>query len=71
MSNNGWMPIESAPKDGRCLVAIETDDGYTFGVLGRDKSGNWIHEGEPTFCKSYYFNPTHWQPLPPPPGDAA
>ena len=71
MSNNGWMPISSAPKDGKCLVAIETDDGYTLGVLGRDKRGNWIHEGEPTFCKSYYFNPTHWQPLPPPPGDAA
>jgi len=62
-----WQPIETAPRDGSCLLAIATDDGYTFGVLERDKRGNWIHEGEPTFCKGYYFEPTHWRDLPEPP----
>lgn len=62
-----WQPIESAPEDGKCLVAVETDDGWWYGQLERDKRGNWIHEGEPTYCKSYYFNPHSWQPLPAPP----
>lgn len=66
-----WQPIETAPADGRCLLAIETDEGYEFGVLTRDSRGNWVHEGEPTFCHSYYFKPTHWQPLPPPPALAS
>lgn len=69
---DAWLPIETAPKDGNCLLAIETDDGYTFAVLERDKKGNWIHEGEPTYRHGYYFNPTHWRPLPAPPAiDAA
>jgi len=62
-----WQPIESAPEDGKCLVAVETDEGWWYGQLERDKRGNWIHEGEPTYCKSYYFNPHSWQPLPAPP----
>lgn len=67
---DGWQPIEAAPKDGNCLLAIETDDGYTFGVLERFEDGTWVHEGEPTFCKAYYFMPTHWMPLPAPPKEA-
>jgi hypothetical protein len=62
-----WQPIATAPADGRCLLAIETDHGYTFGVLDREKSGDWIHDGEPTYCHGYYFCPTHWMPLPEPP----
>ena len=62
-----WHPIETAPKDGKCLVAINTDDGYVIAQLDRNKRGDWIHEGEPTYCKSYYFEPTHWTQLPPPP----
>jgi hypothetical protein len=60
----GWRPIETAPEDGRCLLAINTDDGYEFGVLLRDAKGRWIHDGEPTFCHGYYYEPTHWMPLP-------
>jgi len=63
----GWQPIKTAPKDGNCLLAINTDNGYTFKVLDRDDRGEWIFEGEPTYCLSYYFEPTHWMPFPPPP----
>ncbi len=59
-----WQPIETAPKDGKCLVLVETDDGDWIGRLDRDKKGNWIHDGEPTFCHSYYFCPVKWMPLP-------
>lgn len=62
-----WQPIESAPKDGRCLLAVATDDGWDFAVLQRDARGNWIHEGEPTFCHGYYYRPKFWMPLPPEP----
>lgn len=71
MIESKWQPIESAPEDGKCLVAVETDDGWWYGQLERDKRGNWIHEGEPTYCKSYYFNPHSWQPLPAPPEESA
>lgn len=63
-SQGQWQPIETAPKDGRCLLAIKTDDGYEFGVLQRAANGAWVYEGEPTYCLSYYFEPTHWMPLP-------
>lgn len=62
-----WQPIETAPKDGKCLLYVETDNGGEFHVLPRDKRGDWIYEGEPTYCQCGYFNPTHWVPLPEPP----
>ena len=64
---SAWEPIDTAPADGNCLVAVETDDGWWVGQLERDSYGNWIHEGEPTYCHGYYFKPTHWMPLPAPP----
>ena len=62
-----WQPIESAPKDGNCLVAVNTDEGYTIAVLDRDEKGDWLNDGEPTFCHSYYFEPKYWHSLPSPP----
>jgi len=56
----GWYPIETAPVPGNCLVAIDTDDGWEYGFLYRDCEGNWIHEGEPTFCHGYYYHPMYW-----------
>lgn len=67
MVAGGWQPIATAPRDGNCLVACATDDGWMLAVLERDKKGNWIHEGEPTFCHSWYCEPKWWQPLPAPP----
>lgn len=62
-----WQPIETAPKDGECLLWVETDNGGEVMKLERDSEGRWIYEGEPTYCASFYLNPTHWMPLPKPP----
>lgn len=62
-----WRPIETIPATGDFLLAIATDDGWTYSVLPRDKKGNFIHEGEPTFCHGYYFEPRFWAECPPPP----
>jgi len=73
-----WFPISTAPADGKCLLAIATDEGFVHGVLerlpekpgrGRGKGGDWIYEGEPTYCLPYYFCPKFWQPLPDLPSD--
>lgn len=70
MTDTGWQPIETAPKDGTEVL--------TFGPL-KDGSGFYYE------CQAYYhkgawprwpvewmancLTPTHWQPLPSPPGD--
>jgi hypothetical protein len=54
----GWIPIESAPKDGRkvllCHLANEPFIGRWHNPLG------WVDQYS-------MRDPTHWQPLPPPP----
>lgn len=67
-----WLPIESAPKDGRemyvvrgfdikpnkkYLISRYTTDPY---CVWPDGKGNWARWPHP-------FPPTHWMPLPPPP----
>ena len=59
-----WKPIKTAPVDGKCLLAILSDDGWTYAELQRNSKGHWIHEGEPTFCHGYYFEPIYWTELP-------
>ena len=65
-----WQPIETAPANGQCLVWCDTDDGGEVMKLCRDKEGNWLYEGEPTYATSFYIEPTHWRELPPPPSSA-
>jgi len=69
MNLSKWQSIETAPQDGKCIVAVKTDNGTILAILDRDKKGNWIHEGEPTFCHSYYYEPVMWTPLPELPDD--
>lgn len=75
-----WMPIESAPRGtlvlvydsvrGRCIAF--NDEGVWALATERDVSGkprlDLIDDG--TFDHGWLCldNPTHWQPLPPPPG---
>ena len=66
----GWQPIETAPANGQCLVWCDTDDGGEVMKLCRDKKGNWLYEGEPTYATGFYIEPTHWRELPPPPSSA-
>jgi hypothetical protein len=58
-----WVGVEDRLPEagGYYLVTVATDDGPHVDVLLFDaKRKHWEHEGEPTFCHSYYFEPTHW-----------
>lgn len=70
MDNNGWQPIETAPKDGTWVLLwcrsnnpLILVGGYSREFLQDYSWEGWIdrYNGEdvPT--------PTHWRPLPEPP----
>jgi hypothetical protein len=71
----GWMPIETAPKDGTEFIGW--DGRRPFRCKNTKHYVKWPHEeGGPTFrdvwSGDYYDsvmpeNPTHWMPLPAPP----
>ncbi len=70
-----WQKIDSAPKDGKRILACGgtfacgdhegMEAGHVFIVQWRKGCG-WLndsqYEGE-----DIWHEPTHWQPLPPPP----
>jgi hypothetical protein len=62
----GWQPIESAPKDGREILLSSTRDRFYIGV------GQWAEADSTMNCIEGWFwayanRPTHWMPLPQPP----
>ena len=68
-----WQPIETAPKDGREVLALglrHGDYGYTDDEKGWTGI-RWMNKGwqetKPTGRYSNGFTPTHWMPLPAPP----
>lgn len=70
---NGWMPIETAPKDGTPFLAYQRNGGP-------DLYPCWFvnDQYEGAFWQNDYDNepsPSHWRPLPAPPsheeGDTA
>lgn len=66
-----WHPIETAPKDGTCImVYVPGDYANAYVVVQWDMneySGEcrgWLEaEGE----RWSAYEPSHWMPLPPPP----
>ena len=81
METRGWMPIETAPRDGRFLL-LHVPEGLESGTVtvgayyrcedraenGRFKKGNWDGWlGMDADVQSSWCDPTHWQPLPQPP----
>lgn len=80
MSNNGWMPIESAPKNEPVLVSFNGQQFVAW--LQDDATDPWHDEEEaPSDLNGLWCvtdnklgpfalrggKPTHWQPLPAPP----
>lgn len=65
--DGGWLPIESAPKDGTYILVYCGDDFqavcYWSDSIWATKGGAWIYDE----CRSdtVELQPTHWQPLPP------
>jgi Lar family restriction alleviation protein len=71
--DGGWMPIESAPRDGTRVLIYQQKNtkqrkywGVFIGFLHTPGNGKdppfWECEGS-----SQRLSPTHWQPLPAPP----
>ncbi len=65
-----WMDIESAPRDGKILLA--RPDSHVS--IGRFDDQRYHQQPKPRFtghCKGKIWEaanqPTHWMPLPPPP----
>ncbi|WP_426789174.1 DUF551 domain-containing protein [Achromobacter xylosoxidans] len=60
----GWLPIESAPKDGRCVLLW--NERYNAAITGQFYGlGGWKLDGE---MPPLFHQPTHWMPLPAAPG---
>lgn len=59
---NGWLPIETAPKDGTVVLAArQVRHGREYAIEGMSKNsdGWWI-----TADGNRPSQPTYWQPLP-------
>lgn len=101
----GWMPIETAPKDGTLIIGFCNHEADEYRLGGGTKLTNYgcaceayghVEDGQHiiywerettdgSWEEGYYTspgywaaegfdgeccaNPTHWQPLPPPPGE--
>ena len=71
--SDGWQPIETAPKDGTRII-VAKQSGYVMAWASsaywferqykdREKYSGWT-DGFDTLA-----TPTHWMPLPAPPGE--
>ena len=61
-----WQPIETAPRDGSKIL-VYRPYGSKHHMIGTDEwsvalGDVWQHSG-------FHNQPTHWQPLPKPPGE--
>lgn len=68
---SGWQPIETAPRDGTPILAIEQGvDEYGNATQPDYMAVNWNvhHKGWVGFGLHFEsFSPDHWMPLPEPP----
>lgn len=78
LSTNGWQTIESAPKDGTRILILCPQNRITcakYDTLPMVGKGWFVSvpccsgwgEGSDTYIHWKEDQPTHWQPLPPPP----
>lgn len=63
MNNTEWQPIETAPKDGTCILVFDTAHRITISY-NCNFDTNWSVMWDNTRTE---INPTHWMPLPKPP----
>jgi hypothetical protein len=66
--DSGWMPIETAPKDGTWILAYE--QGAEIPAPRRWENGFWLDEEDNMTIGQFAYSPTHWRALPAPPGSA-
>ena len=66
-----WQPIETAPKDGQWLILYTLIGGVQCGYWGGTYFGrdpDWIQYAHRGDLEPIDGVPTHWMPLPEPPG---
>lgn len=72
---SGWMPIESAPRDGSTIIITDGKNSYpaTYGKGdGVDCQFAWgIIDGDGDYNAVMDEVITHWMPLPAAPGEIA
>lgn len=74
-----WMPIESAPKDGRMPILLghpRYDPVVGWWLASENRWAlasytNGQYMGHFAGMRSEIFRPTHWMPLPPPSSEEA
>jgi len=76
-----WQPIETAPKDGTWIIVFggitgDDEEDRSFAVAqwsnllnGGTTDPRWMFAWYDGGYYGQYYDPTHWMPLPPPPGD--
>jgi DNA-binding XRE family transcriptional regulator len=57
-----WQPIESAPRDGECIIACHAGQKDSIGPVWW-RRGRWTMEDGDRWNVDYL---THWKPLPEP-----
>ena len=60
----GWQPIETAPKDGSDILIWQPKEDEQFVVYWDDVEDGWRFSPRHVLADE----PTHWMPLPAPPG---
>ena len=60
-----WQPISTAPKDGTFILIFEADQG-TAGIV---RVSRWRDDTIPSGWTGSEHGPSHWLPLPLPPGN--
>lgn len=71
---DGWLPIETAPKDGTMVLVNDTTPGWTPWVAASYHDGGerprWVYD-DATAADSNPLGPqpTHWLPVPPLPSN--
>jgi len=68
--DEGWQPIETAPKDGTRIWGWFPHRQECFALSWAfneyDEDVNWTLDDEESACRTH-GKPTHWMPLPAPP----
>lgn len=67
MTEQGWQPIKTAPKDDDILLLYRDGEGVQPGYWD-DEIKSWLAV-ETQGLTGGRMHPTHWMPLPSPPGD--
>jgi hypothetical protein len=67
LANEGWQPIETAPKDRSSVDLLVPCYGESFRLTDcfwEKSSHSWFCRGNGRYCP---YPPSHWMPPPPPP----